>query len=274
MCTRSRSRTTGGSRSTSAADGTPARGVGRGRRAGARAGPRLDRRPHDVRPVRRRAAGDRPDDVLDGPPRLRCQRRRTRLRHRARLRGRRRRGRRRRGPHRRPGRAVGPLLRRQLRHGRRRAHRRRRTTSSSTSRASASATHRVDRGHRGRAGRGRRRRRHRGRADRHPRADRRRDRRHAGEPVVAVRLAAAPTVPGSAGWRRAGCTAPGSSTASRRPTLLLAGSDSMPGVTEATHRALAAIPDARVHVLEGHAHFAHKTDPAMVAAVIRNFAVP
>jgi pimeloyl-ACP methyl ester carboxylesterase len=36
-------------------------------------------------------------------------------------------------------------------------------------------------------------------------------------------------------------------------------------------RAAAAIPGARVQVLEGHAHLAYRTDPAMVAAVIRRF---
>jgi hypothetical protein len=57
----------------------------------------------------------------------------------------------------------------------------------------------------------------------------------------------------------------------RAPTLFLAGSDSVPVVTQATDRAAAAIPDAKVHVLEGHGHFAHKTDPAMVAAIIEQF---
>ena len=32
-----------------------------------------------------------------------------------------------------------------------------------------------------------------------------------------------------------------------------------------------SIPGARVQVLEGHAHLAYRTDPAMVAAVIRRF---
>ncbi len=52
------------------------------------------------------------------------------------------------------------------------------------------------------------------------------------------------------------------------PTLLLTGSDSVPVVTQATNLAAAAIPDARIYVLEGHAHFAHKTDPDMVAEII------
>ena len=58
------------------------------------------------------------------------------------------------------------------------------------------------------------------------------------------------------------------------PTLLLSGSDSPPDVKKATDDAAAAIPDARVHVLAGHAHIAHRTDPALVAAIIREFLAP
>jgi pimeloyl-ACP methyl ester carboxylesterase len=47
--------------------------------------------------------------------------------------------------------------------------------------------------------------------------------------------------------------------------------ESHPVLREATDRALAAIPGARVEVLEGHAHLAYRSDPAMVAAVIREF---
>jgi pimeloyl-ACP methyl ester carboxylesterase len=53
--------------------------------------------------------------------------------------------------------------------------------------------------------------------------------------------------------------------------LVLAGTESHPVLRQATDRALAAIPGARVQVLEGHAHLAHRSDPAMVAAVIRGF---
>jgi pimeloyl-ACP methyl ester carboxylesterase len=55
------------------------------------------------------------------------------------------------------------------------------------------------------------------------------------------------------------------------PTLLLAGSESPPVLRQATDRAAAAIPGARVRMLRGHAHLAIRTDPAMVAAVIRQF---
>jgi pimeloyl-ACP methyl ester carboxylesterase len=55
------------------------------------------------------------------------------------------------------------------------------------------------------------------------------------------------------------------------PTLMLAGTDSVPVVTEATTRASAAIPNPRIHTLDGHGHFAHKTDPAMVTTLIQQF---
>lgn len=55
------------------------------------------------------------------------------------------------------------------------------------------------------------------------------------------------------------------------PTLLLSGSDSTPDIKEATDAALTAIGDARLRVLEGHAHIAHRTHPAMVASMVREF---
>jgi pimeloyl-ACP methyl ester carboxylesterase len=55
------------------------------------------------------------------------------------------------------------------------------------------------------------------------------------------------------------------------PTPLLAGSQSPPALTKATHQPAAATPDARIRVLQGHGHLATRTDPAMVATVIRQF---
>jgi pimeloyl-ACP methyl ester carboxylesterase len=43
-------------------------------------------------------------------------------------------------------------------------------------------------------------------------------------------------------------------------------------VREATRLAVAAITGSRIHVLEGHGHFAHRARPALVADVIRRFA--
>lgn len=64
---------------------------------------------------------------------------------------------------------------------------------------------------------------------------------------------------------------PGQFAGIAAPTLLLAGSDTDPALAELTRRAAVAIPGARIEVLPGHAHFAFKTDPAAVAAVVRRF---
>lgn len=55
------------------------------------------------------------------------------------------------------------------------------------------------------------------------------------------------------------------------PTLLLSGSDSSPDLRRATEAARAAVPGAQVRVLDGHAHAAHRTHPAEVAGIIRDF---
>ena len=64
---------------------------------------------------------------------------------------------------------------------------------------------------------------------------------------------------------------PGQFDAVTAPTLLLSGSESPPIQQEASHLALAALPNARITVLGGHGHIAHQTDPAMIASVIWNF---
>jgi pimeloyl-ACP methyl ester carboxylesterase len=84
-------------------------------------------------------------------------------------------------------------------------------------------------------------------------------------------LASAPTVPRECraedGWRYR----PGAFDGIAAPTLLLVGSESPPVLRQATDRAAAAIPGARVRLLQGHAHLAIRTDPALVAAAIRQF---
>jgi pimeloyl-ACP methyl ester carboxylesterase len=84
-------------------------------------------------------------------------------------------------------------------------------------------------------------------------------------------LASVPTVPRECraedGWRYR----PGAFDGIAAPTLLLVGSESPPVLRQATDRAAAAIPGARVRMLQGHAHLAIRTDPAKVAAAIRQF---
>lgn len=90
-------------------------------------------------------------------------------------------------------------------------------------------------------------------------------------PLWPVRLAAAHTVPRECHVEENWVYEPGRFDAITAPTLALAGSESVKVVAEATHRAAEAIPRASVHVLDGHAHFAHKTDPEIVADVVRDF---
>ena len=55
------------------------------------------------------------------------------------------------------------------------------------------------------------------------------------------------------------------------PTLLLTGSETPPELAELTRLAAAAIRGAQVHVLAGHGHVAHVSDPALVAHVLRDW---
>jgi len=90
-------------------------------------------------------------------------------------------------------------------------------------------------------------------------------------PAWPARLAAVPVLPreikAEVGW----VYEPGQFDAVTAPTLLLAGAASPAAQQEASRRAAAAIPAARVHVLEGHSHIAHRTDPAMVAGIVLEF---
>jgi pimeloyl-ACP methyl ester carboxylesterase len=84
-------------------------------------------------------------------------------------------------------------------------------------------------------------------------------------------LASAPTVPRECRAEDGWTYRPGLLDGVSAPTLLLAGAESPPVLRQATDQALAAIPGARLQELEGHAHLAIRTDPAMVAAVILAF---
>jgi pimeloyl-ACP methyl ester carboxylesterase len=57
----------------------------------------------------------------------------------------------------------------------------------------------------------------------------------------------------------------------RVPTELLTGSESTPEAAAITSSAAAAIPGARIHVLEGHGHMAVRFAPAVVADVLRDW---
>ncbi|HWM87762.1 MAG TPA: alpha/beta hydrolase, partial [Kofleriaceae bacterium] len=88
-----------------------------------------------------------------------------------------------------------------------------------------------------------------------------------------VLLAAGPTVPRECRVEDGWVYRPGCFDRIAAPALLLSGSASPPALIEATQRAAAAIPGARIQRLEGHAHLAHKTDPGMIAGIIRQFII-
>lgn len=92
-------------------------------------------------------------------------------------------------------------------------------------------------------------------------------------PEWAGRVAVAPTIAREARAEQSWVYRPGQFNGISARTLLLSGSDSPSAVRQATHAAAAAIPGARIYVLEGHAHIAHRTDPAMIAALVQEFIV-
>jgi pimeloyl-ACP methyl ester carboxylesterase len=57
----------------------------------------------------------------------------------------------------------------------------------------------------------------------------------------------------------------------RARTLVLVGTETPPALIRATLRAAAAIPAARLRVLDGHGHLAILEDPAMVAGLVVGF---
>lgn len=92
-------------------------------------------------------------------------------------------------------------------------------------------------------------------------------------PEWARRVAVAATVPRECRAEQDWVYEPGRFDAVAAPTLLLAGSDSPDDLKRAAAEAAAAIPHATAHVLDGHAHIAHRTHPADVASIIVEFAL-
>jgi pimeloyl-ACP methyl ester carboxylesterase len=91
-------------------------------------------------------------------------------------------------------------------------------------------------------------------------------------PAWPARLAAVPLLPREVRAELDWVYRPGQFDAIGAPTVLLAGADSPLAQQEVTQRAAAAIPGAQIRVLEGHAHIAHRVDPAMLAAVVLGLA--
>lgn len=96
------------------------------------------------------------------------------------------------------------------------------------------------------------------------------DERRAG-PEWAGRVATAPTVAREARTEQEWTYAGSRMDRVTAPTLLLSGTENTPDIKHATAAARTAIPGARVQTMPGHAHLAHRTDPAMVARIVREF---
>jgi pimeloyl-ACP methyl ester carboxylesterase len=90
-------------------------------------------------------------------------------------------------------------------------------------------------------------------------------------PLWSTRLAVAHTVPRECRVEEEWVIESGQFDAIAAPTLFLSGRDSVPEIKKATDALAAVVPHARIEVLDGHAHFAHKTDPRMVSTLIQSF---
>lgn len=90
-------------------------------------------------------------------------------------------------------------------------------------------------------------------------------------PLWPTRLAAAPTIPRECRAEEGWVYRPGQFDAITARTLFLTGSESVQVVAQASERAKAAVAGAQIRVLDGHGHFAHHTDPELVASIIADF---
>ncbi|HEY8544555.1 MAG TPA: alpha/beta hydrolase [Acidimicrobiales bacterium] len=88
---------------------------------------------------------------------------------------------------------------------------------------------------------------------------------------MTARLVAARTVPRECRAEQDWVYRPGRFSSLTVPTLVLAGTDTVPALAKTTDAALAALPHARRHDLPGHGHLAHQTDPTQIATLLRTF---
>jgi pimeloyl-ACP methyl ester carboxylesterase len=90
-------------------------------------------------------------------------------------------------------------------------------------------------------------------------------------PEWSRRVGVAHTVPRECRAEQDWVYRPGQFDGINAETLFLAGSLTPAAVWEATQDAMIAIPDARLHLMDGHGHLAHRADPEMVAGLIKAF---
>lgn len=88
-------------------------------------------------------------------------------------------------------------------------------------------------------------------------------------PVWPDRVATAPTIAREARVEDGWDLQPGQFDTIFAPTLLLTGSESPAELVEVAERTATVVAGAKVHVLEGHGHFAYRFEPDVVAEVIR-----
>jgi pimeloyl-ACP methyl ester carboxylesterase len=87
-----------------------------------------------------------------------------------------------------------------------------------------------------------------------------------------ARLLTAPTIAREARIENGWVHKPGEFQGITAPTLFLVGAETTPELAEVTAKCAEAIPNAIVRTLAGHGHFAYKTHPAAIAAIIGEFA--
>ena len=92
-----------------------------------------------------------------------------------------------------------------------------------------------------------------------------------GTPAWRARIAAAPTVPRELHAEHGFATDDLRLGQFTTPTLILVGSESPSWAKRSTDAFAAAIPQAELHVLEGHGHGAAVSGPELVASELRGF---
>jgi pimeloyl-ACP methyl ester carboxylesterase len=91
-------------------------------------------------------------------------------------------------------------------------------------------------------------------------------------PTWPARLKTAPTIAREARIEDEWVLAKGQFDAIKVPTLFISATDSPPELVKVTHKCAEVIPGSRIHELAGRDHFAHRSHPKEIAAIIRDFA--
>lgn len=90
-------------------------------------------------------------------------------------------------------------------------------------------------------------------------------------PTWLGRIATAPTIAREARIEDGWDWQPEEFAGIQAPTLVVTGSQSPADVARLARRTAAALPNARLHLLQGHGHFAHRLAPDVVADALRGW---